>query len=128
MRLSAENAKLRDDLAKERKYNELTRDSIIHDIEKVVDDTMRLEEKTQAKLKVFEQEVAARARQLALSTSLVAVGKYVYSIQKMGDPLPDFLMWLCVLVIMPFSVNHLQVNLIFHPINSSKSFSSTLFE
>ena len=74
-RLSAENAKLREDLNKERQYNELTRDSIIHDIEKLVDDSVRLEEKAQAKLKVFEQEVASRARQMALSTSLVTVGR-----------------------------------------------------
>lgn len=75
-RLSAENSKLRDDLAKERRFNELTRESILNDIEKIVDDSVKLEEKAQAKLKVFEQEVASRARQLALSSSLVTVGMY----------------------------------------------------
>lgn len=75
-RLSAENSKLRDDLAKERRFNELTRESILNDIEKIMDDSVKLEEKAQAKLKVFEQEVASRARQLALTSSLVTVGMY----------------------------------------------------
>ena len=60
---------------KERRYNELTRDSIMHDIEKVVEETERLEEKTQAKLKAFEQEVATRASQLARSMSLEEAGE-----------------------------------------------------
>ena len=73
--MSAENAKLKEDLTKERRYNELTRDSIMHDIEKVVEETERLEEKTQAKLKAFEQEVATRASQLARSISLEEAGE-----------------------------------------------------
>ena len=74
-RLSAENSKLREDLSKERRYNELTRGSIIHDIDKLVDNSVKLEEKTQAKMKVFEQEVASRLKQLSVSTSLATVGK-----------------------------------------------------
>ena len=71
-RQSAENYKLREDLNKERHHNELTHKSIIRELEEVVDKMISLEERTQAKLEVFEVEVAKRARHLALSTTIQA--------------------------------------------------------
>ena len=59
-RLSAENAKLREDLNKERKHNELTRANIIREFENKVSHD---EEKSAAKLEVFEREIQERAYQ-----------------------------------------------------------------
>ena len=69
-RLSAENFKLREDLSKERHHNELTHKSILRDMEDLVDKNVSLQERNQAKKEVFEQEVAKRARQLALTSTI----------------------------------------------------------
>ena len=58
-RLSAENAKLREDLNKERKYNELTRANIVREFEHKVSHGG---EKS-AKMDVFEKEIEERAHQ-----------------------------------------------------------------
>ena len=63
-RLSAENSKLREDLNKERKYNDITRANIIREFEqKVSHDTMG-GEKLETKMKVLEQEIQEKAHQL----------------------------------------------------------------
>ena len=59
-RLSAENAKLREDLNKERKYNELTRANIVREFEHKVSHGG---EKSSAKIDVFEKEIEERAHQ-----------------------------------------------------------------
>ena len=69
-RQSAENFKLREDLSKERHHNELTHKSIIRELEEIVDKSISLQERTKAKLEVFEVKVAKRARHLALSTAI----------------------------------------------------------
>ena len=69
-RQSAENYKLREDLSKECHHNELTHKSIVRELEEIVDKNISLQERTQAKLEVFEVEVAKRARHLALSTAI----------------------------------------------------------
>ena len=61
-RLYAENAKLREDLNKERKHNELTRANIIREFETNVSHD-GLEEKSATKMEVFEQEIQERAYQ-----------------------------------------------------------------
>ena len=62
-RLSAENAKLREELNKERKYNEITRANIIREFEsKVSQDTIGGEKLT-TKMEVLEQEIQERAYQ-----------------------------------------------------------------
>ena len=70
-RLSAENFKLREDLSKERHHNELTHKSILRDMEDLVDKNVSLEERNLAKKEVFEQEVAKRAKQLALTSTVI---------------------------------------------------------
>lgn len=70
-RLSAENFKLREDLSKERHHNELTHKSILRDMEDLVDKNVSLQERNQAKKEVFEQEVAKRAKQLALTSTII---------------------------------------------------------
>ena len=69
-RLSAENFKLREDLSKERHYNELTHKSILRDMEEIVDKNVSFQERNLAKKEVFEQEVAKRARQMALTSNV----------------------------------------------------------
>ena len=59
-RLSAENSKLREDLNKERKYNELTRANIIREFEHKVSHG---EEKSATKMEIFEKEIEERAYQ-----------------------------------------------------------------
>ena len=59
-RLSAENAKLREDLNKERKHNEITRANIIREFENKVSHDG---EKSATKMEVFEQKIEERAYQ-----------------------------------------------------------------
>ena len=59
-RLSAENSKLREDLLKERKLNELTRANIMREFEYKVSHG---EEKSATKMEVFEKEIQERAYQ-----------------------------------------------------------------
>ena len=59
-RLSAENAKLREDLNKERKHNEITRANIIREFENKVNHDG---EKSAVKMEVFEQKIEERAYQ-----------------------------------------------------------------
>jgi hypothetical protein len=59
-RLSAENAKLREDLNKERKYNELTRANIVREIEHKVSHGV---EKSATRKDVFDMEIEERAQQ-----------------------------------------------------------------
>ena len=64
LRLNAENAKLREDLSRERHHNEITRTNIIREFEqKVKHDTMA-EERMTAKMEVFNQKVEDKAYQL----------------------------------------------------------------
>lgn len=71
-RLSAENFKLREDLSRERHHNELTHKSIVREIEEVVDKNVSLQERAQAKLEVFEQEVVKRVKQFAVTSATKA--------------------------------------------------------
>ena len=61
-RLSTENVKLREDLDKERKHNEITRANIIREFENKVSHDGP-EEKSATKVEVFEQEIQERAHQ-----------------------------------------------------------------
>ena len=63
-RLSAENFKLREDLNKERHFNELTRKTIIKEVEQDVELGMRRSKLELVKASVFQEEVAERAYQL----------------------------------------------------------------
>ena len=62
-RLSAENAKLREDLNKERKHNEITRANIIREFENKVSHDTAGGEKLMTKVEIFEQEIQERAYQ-----------------------------------------------------------------
>ena len=77
-RLSAENSKLREDLSREKHYNEVTRGNIIRECEEAID----RRDKAQVKLEMFEQEVAVRAQKLAVQISLPkSVGKFLLQVQ-----------------------------------------------
>ena len=78
-RQSAENFKLKENLSKERHYNELTHKSIVRELEEIVDKSVSFKERMQAKEEVFEMEVTKRARQMALSSTvpLRAIGKLI---------------------------------------------------
>ena len=76
-RLSAENAKLREDLNKERKYNELTRANIVREFEHKVSHGG---EKS-AKMDIVEQEIEERAhlqvlRRIPQETGTLKRGKH----------------------------------------------------
>ena len=63
-RLSAENFKLREDLNKERNFNELTRKTIIKEVEKEVELNAKKNKLELMRRAVFQEEVAERAYQL----------------------------------------------------------------
>ncbi len=63
-RLSAENFKLREDLNKERHFNELTRKTIVKEVEKEVELNAKREKLELVRRSVFQEEVAERAYQL----------------------------------------------------------------
>ncbi len=63
-RLSAENFKLREDLNKERHFNELTRKTIVKEVEKEVELNAKREKLELVRRSVFQEEVAERACQL----------------------------------------------------------------
>jgi len=63
-RLSAENFKLREDLNKERHFNELTRKTIIKEVEKEVELNAKRDKLEMVRRSVFQEEVAERAYQL----------------------------------------------------------------
>ena len=64
LRLSAENSKLREDLSKERRHNEITRNNIIREFEQKVSHETMAGEKLTTKMEVFDQEIQDRAYQL----------------------------------------------------------------
>jgi len=63
-RLSAENFKLKEDLSRERHHNELTRKNMIREMEQKMDKSATALDRADARLEVFEQEVAERALQM----------------------------------------------------------------
>ena len=63
-RLSAENFKLREDLNKERHFNELTRKTIVKEVEREVELNAKREKLELVRRSVFQEEVAERAYQL----------------------------------------------------------------
>ncbi len=63
-RLCAENFKLREDLNKERHFNELTRKTIVKEVEKEVELNAKREKLELVRRSVFQEEVAERAYQL----------------------------------------------------------------
>ena len=64
LRLSSENFKLKEDLNKERHHNELTRKSIIKEVEQDVEVGTRSRKLELLRASVFQEEVAERAYQL----------------------------------------------------------------
>ena len=78
-RQSAENFKLRENVSKERHHNELTHKSIVRELEEIVDKSHTLKERTQAKQEIFDMEVAKRARQMVMSSTVTPhrLGKYI---------------------------------------------------
>lgn len=76
-RLSAENFKLREDLSKERHFNELTRKNMMREVELSI---VRKEGHTKTKAirsEVFDEEVAKRAFLGRQSSSLYHRGAYI---------------------------------------------------
>ena len=61
-RLSAENFKLKEDLTRERHYNEQTRKNMIREMEEKIDKSATRDERREAEREVFEQEVEVRAQ------------------------------------------------------------------
>ena len=72
-RLSAENFKLREDLNKERHFNELTRKSIVKEVEQQVELNAKREKLEQVRRSVFQEEVAERAYQLVQNSEQVGL-------------------------------------------------------
>ena len=62
--LSVENFKLREDLNKERHFNELTRKTIVKEVEREVELNAKREKLELVRRSVFQEEVAERASQL----------------------------------------------------------------
>ena len=63
-RLSAENSKLRDDLSRERRHNELTRTNIIREFEEKVSSEAMAAEKMATKMEFYDQEIKEKAKLL----------------------------------------------------------------
>ena len=60
-RLSAENFKLREDLSKERHFNELTRKNMMREVEQIIEQGSKEDKTKVIRSEVFAQEVAAKA-------------------------------------------------------------------
>ena len=74
-RLSAENSKLREDLSRERKHNEMTRSNIIRELEERSSRDALTGEKMAIRAEVYDREVKGKAYQLAHASPQMQVGQ-----------------------------------------------------
>lgn len=77
-RLSADNFKLREDLSKERHYNELTRKNMMREVELNVERELGHTKTAVVRTEVFNEEVANRAFLGTKSESHYEKGVYTY--------------------------------------------------
>ena len=63
-RLSAENFKLREDLSRERHYNELERKNMLREMEQHLGKRTSREDRADAKMEVMDQEIVHRAQDI----------------------------------------------------------------
>ena len=63
-RLSAENFKLREDLSRERHYNELERKNMLREMEQHLGKRTTREDRADAKMEVMDQEIVHRAQDI----------------------------------------------------------------
>ena len=87
-RLSAENFKLREDLSKERHFNELTRKNMLREVELSVERGKSLAKTRDIRAEVFDEEVAKRAFMGRASTSLFKKGVWVWEEMSEGEDTP----------------------------------------